>query len=343
MATAALNYFTGTGVVPFYPGAKCQSVKLPASITYPKGQVLGELAGNAEVDTVTVTATGGSFKLLVNGVATANITYTAGTTAASVAAALNALSAGVQTVTLTNATGGTFTLSVGGQQTTPLAYNASAATVQAALVALPTVGAGNVTVAGSAGGPYTLTFAGNLATPNIPAVGYNAALLTGTSTPTIAVAILTPGGPNIAAVSGSAGGPYTVTFQGALGNTPVTLTSNAALLTGGANTAVVAQVTAGSAGTPGTFKAYTSAATDGSQVPKAVLEYDCATDSAGNITQGGASGGGPLFGTAFTSTPAYFQGCFATGDLVGLDSAGLAAAGWRLVPGSLGNGVVRLP
>jgi YD repeat-containing protein len=60
----------------------------------------------------------------------------------------------VQQVQLTGGpTGGTFTLSFGGQTTAAIAYNATAATVQAALQALSTIGAGNVLVAGGAGGP----------------------------------------------------------------------------------------------------------------------------------------------------------------------------------------------
>lgn len=47
-----------------------------------------------------------------------------------------------------DATGGTFTLTVGAATTDPIAYNASAATVQAAIAALSTVGAGNVVCTG---------------------------------------------------------------------------------------------------------------------------------------------------------------------------------------------------
>lgn len=46
-------------------------------------------------------------------------------------------------------TGGTYTLTFAGQTTTALAYNATAATVQAALVALSSVGSGKVTVTGT--------------------------------------------------------------------------------------------------------------------------------------------------------------------------------------------------
>jgi hypothetical protein len=57
----------------------------------------------------------------------------------------------VQQVQLTGApTGGTFTLSFSGQTTAAIAYNASAATVQAALQGLSSIGSGNVLVAGAA-------------------------------------------------------------------------------------------------------------------------------------------------------------------------------------------------
>ena len=60
----------------------------------------------------------------------------------------------VQTVTITGTpTGGTWTLEFEGEVTSDLAYNAAASAVQAALEALPTIGAGNVTVSGSAEAP----------------------------------------------------------------------------------------------------------------------------------------------------------------------------------------------
>lgn len=93
----------------------------------------------------------------------------------------------VQTVTLTGATGGTFTLTFGGQTTTPLAFNATAAAVQAALVALSNIGPADVQVTGNAGGPYTVTFVGALANAPQPVLVATGAALTGT-TPTVAVA-----------------------------------------------------------------------------------------------------------------------------------------------------------
>ena len=74
------------------------------------------------------------------------------------------------TLTL-DCTGGTFTLTVvaNGVTATTTAITASAslptaATVQAALVALSNVGTGNAVVSGSAGGPFTIGFAASLGT-----------------------------------------------------------------------------------------------------------------------------------------------------------------------------------
>lgn len=55
---------------------------------------------------------------------------------------------------------GTFTLSFDGEETDPLAFNANAATVQAALEALSTIGAGNVTVTGSLATVIAVEFVG---------------------------------------------------------------------------------------------------------------------------------------------------------------------------------------
>lgn len=71
----------------------------------------------------------------------------------------------VQSLTLSGTpSAGTFTLNYGGQTTSALAYNASAADVQAALVALDTVAAGEFTCSGGAlpGTPVTITATGGL-------------------------------------------------------------------------------------------------------------------------------------------------------------------------------------
>lgn len=95
-----------------------------------------------------------------------------------------------QMVTLNNTpTGGTFTLTLSGQTTSALAYNALAATVEAALEALSTIGSGNVSISGSAGGPYTVEFIGDLADENVPAMTGDGTSLTGEGDqPTVAIA-----------------------------------------------------------------------------------------------------------------------------------------------------------
>lgn len=100
----------------------------------------------------------------------------------------------IQTVTISGSpTGGTFTLTLGAQTTGTIAYNASAATVEAALEALSTIGQGNVQVTGSAGGPYTVEFVGALAKTNVAAMTASGAGLTGGTSPSVAVATSTAG------------------------------------------------------------------------------------------------------------------------------------------------------
>jgi hypothetical protein len=93
----------------------------------------------------------------------------------------------VQTLTIT-ATGGTYKLSYDGYTTPALAYNALAATIQAALRALPSVGGAYVTVTGT--GPWTITFSSNLGKKLVPVITVNTSLLTGG---TASIANTTPG------------------------------------------------------------------------------------------------------------------------------------------------------
>lgn len=103
----------------------------------------------------------------------------------------------VQTVTITGTpTGGTFTLTYSGQTTTAIAYNASAATVQAALIALSNIGTGDVVCTGGAlpGTAVTVTFAGTLANTDVAAMTASGAGLTGGSSPAVVIATSTAGG-----------------------------------------------------------------------------------------------------------------------------------------------------
>lgn len=93
--------------------------------------------------------------------------------------------ADVQTLTASaTLTAGTFTLTKDGATTTPLAFNATAAAIQAALQALPTIGTGNATCTGgpisATATPVVVTFAATMpsATESLLTVN-NAALVGG--------------------------------------------------------------------------------------------------------------------------------------------------------------------
>jgi hypothetical protein len=97
----------------------------------------------------------------------------------------------VVTITIpTDNTGGSFTITFGAQTTTALNHNASAATVQAALEALSTIGIGNILVT-MAAGVYTLVFRNALGSTNVGAVTTTPSLTGGTNT--AAVSVVTAG------------------------------------------------------------------------------------------------------------------------------------------------------
>ena len=159
----------------------------------------------------------------------------------------------VAVITVTGSpSGGDFTLMWGDAVTDPIAYNASAATVQAALDALSSVPAPTgtadevqtVTVTGGpTGGTFTLTYSGQ----TTAGIAYNAAA----SAVQSALEALSNIAPGDVAVTGAAGGPYTVTFEGTLADTNVAqMTASGASLTGGTSPGVtVATTTSGSSGT----------------------------------------------------------------------------------------------
>lgn len=98
----------------------------------------------------------------------------------------------VQLVTVTGApTGGTFTLAYTGQVTSALPFNVTPAAMQAALIALPAIGAGGVTVTGT--GPYTVTFTGSMANQVAAILQPNPAGLTGGTNPTVTVQVIAAG------------------------------------------------------------------------------------------------------------------------------------------------------
>jgi hypothetical protein len=108
----------------------------------------------------------------------------------------------IQTIYVTTATGGTFTLSFGGYTTTPLAYNATPTQVEAALRALPSIGATGVTVSQGQARfinsvaaderAFVVVFGGPLASTSVALLGHDSTGLTGT----MAVVMKSPGSAN---------------------------------------------------------------------------------------------------------------------------------------------------
>lgn len=196
-----------------------------------------------------------------------------------------------------------------------------------------------VTISGSpTGGTFTLSGTNPLTGQAFTTSGiaYNAA----SSAVQTALTASTAFGTGNVTVSGSAGGPYTVTAAGSLVSMPIPVMTAASSFTGGTSPATaVAHTTTGR--TAATYAAYASGNSDGTQVPKCLLKFDCATDAAGNITYGSSAIGGP-WGETYISTPAYFSGYFDTSQLTGLDSNAVAASvGFaKLISGTVSSGLV---
>lgn len=155
---------------------------------------------------------------------------------------------------------------------------------------------------------------------------------------TVQTALLAVYGTGNVTVTGSGGGPYVVTFTGQLANTPFpVLTYGTAGLTGGTPVITNVHTTVGS--TAGTYAAYASGNSDGSQVAKLLLSWTTSTDAAGNHYF--ASTAVSEWGQGYSSVPAYRNGTFRASDLVGLDSTAVGNLG-RLVSGTTTTGILQL-
>lgn len=193
----------------------------------------------------------------------------------------------------------------------------------------------SVTFGGTvSGGTFTLT----LGAGTTAAIPWNS---TAQEVQAALSAISTIGQGNVLVTGSAAPDYFNVEFRGALGGTNVAaMTASAASLTGSSPTITITTTRNGAAGTVGTYTAYANTATDGSQVARAILQYDCATDASGNVTYGTVAGGGP-WGETHLTAPAYFAGTFRTQDLVGLDAAAVSVLG-RLINGSVSAGTLRI-
>ena len=199
------------------------------AIDYPPGELYFELLTggqhNALQEVRVIAASGGTYALTLNGETTAPIDYYDATvnphgidgdiTDALVALpsvgpgnvfvhpaqlypvweinlTLNAGNNEFQQI-LVKGDGGTFVLRYAGYNTSAIAYGATAAAVQSALTALPSIGSGNVSVTSIAGG-YRVEFVGTLAATDTQelVVPEDLMLLTGTD-PSVEVSTTSPG------------------------------------------------------------------------------------------------------------------------------------------------------
>lgn len=180
----------------------------------------------------------------------------------------------------------------------------------------------------------SLTFpAGN--TQTTATIAYNASAATVQS----AIAALSNVGSGNVTVTGSAGGPWTVTFGGLLAARPVpvlVLATNS--LTGGSTPSLgIVHTTTGSQG--GAFGAYASGNSDGTEVPKCILAIDCVVGTDGFVSYGVGVSGGGLWGEKGLTVPAYYSGDFNTADLVGFDANAATKLGGHLAIGTVSAGV----
>jgi hypothetical protein len=106
---------------------------------------------------------------------------------------------------------------------------------------------------------------------------------------------------------------------------------------------VAGQLMAENAVTPGLYGVYVHLDANYGRW-SGVLQYDCAVDSAGNITLGGQTGGDNM-GITDLGAPIFIGGYFDVGDLVGFSANALTdRSGARLVqgPSALTSGTVEM-
>jgi hypothetical protein len=189
-----------------------------------------------------------------------------------------------------------------------------------------TQGSGTFTL--SFGGVTTSALARNITAPNLQ-IALLALSSVGAGNATVVLASGTPGTDAV----------YTITFTGALGYAANTdLTADLSLLATPSNAALTHAITGQALGT---YKAYVDGNSDGSQSAKGVLEFNCVTNSTGDITLGSQAGGGP-FGQTQKAVPMFIGGTFYTSELTGLDAAAVTDLG-RLLEGTTTNGILQMP
>lgn len=189
------------------------------------------------------------------------------------------------------------------------------------------------------GGTFTIT-----ATPTTPYNGTPSVTLTEAYNVTAAALqadLESIYGPGNVVVTGAAGSSAVVTFTGALAIqtiTPMVIVDNT---TGSGHSVTLVHTTPGVAAT-GTYGAYASGNSDGTQLPKAILMYPCVVTSVGGvlqIVQANAGGSAEIPGYFELSTQAYFHGTFRCQELVGLDANAVTKLAGTIITGTSAAGV----
>lgn len=155
---------------------------------------------------------------------------------------------------------------------------------------------------------------------------------------TLQAALLAILGTGNVTVTGSAGGPYVVTYTGAYAAQPMPVLAYTNAFTGGTSPAI-ANVHTTTGRTAGTYAAYASGNSDGTQVAKLLMSYTVTSDASGNVYF--ATTAASEWGQAYSCCPAYRNGTFRTQDLVGLDATAVASLG-RLVSGTTSSGLLQV-
>lgn len=213
------------------PATGVAAANADEAVAYGVGFIESSHTAQDQVETLTISASGGKFKLGFGGEATPALAWNS--SAATIQSALLALeimpapqveTPTSQTVSFSGtAASGTWAMSFGSATTPALAFDVSLAGLQGALESLSTVGSGGIaSVTGTPGSNYVITFGGNLALTTIDVAAVDVALEDANSKP-VSVSVTANLGTGITALSVSgtpatanSAGVYTITYSGPL-------------------------------------------------------------------------------------------------------------------------------
>jgi hypothetical protein len=347
--TAPVQRYTNQPLIPVVGSPKPVelAVNIAPNQTIVKGTVLAQVTASAsDVQTITMSGSGGTFT--ISGVnpltglsfTTAALAYNipTTTTATNLQAVLNALFAPGTNVTVTGTAGSSYVITFGS--------NIATMPVQLMTLGTSLLTGGSATIAHTTYGAFAGTYApySILAAPTVaptvavgtstsdPPSASNAILWTytyydasGETTPSPAASLAPDGthAPTIASIAVPTGA------------TGIRYYANGNLITSktAAGVATITQTLL-----TASLSAVKSPTTNTTSIAACLAKYDMATDSMGQITMGGASGGSEL-GTTYTSLACYFSGWFRTQDLTGLDANAVTQLG-KLKVGTTTSGVL---